>query len=95
MSFKDGQRVMCVMDFSRSSCTEARWLGSPITYPKMHEELVIDGVRGTYLRFRKYDQPFIRAIPVYATWAPEGFVPLAPIEEAIEELMESVITEPA
>ena len=87
MSFKAGQQVMCVMDFSRSSSEEARWLGTPIIYPKMHEELLIDGVRNGYLRFRKYDQPFSQPISNYATWAPQGFVPIAPIEEAIADLM--------
>lgn len=99
MTFRRGQQVMCIADYSRGSVYHPSWVSTiPVdkgNYPKPHEELVVDDVCSHvgmvgWISFAQYG---FGGRPIY--WDPNNFVPLAPLEEEIASLMESTIEEPA
>lgn len=52
----------------------------------MHEELLIVRMHDSHLVFSEYEYVFGQYGP-RTSWCPSGFVPIAPMEEAIADLM--------
>lgn len=91
-----GQQVMCVKDLSGALRVLDGFLrGMPVipqTYPKLHEELIIDEVSDTGVRFYCYDQ-FGGRSPTW--WPHDAFVSTLFMEDSIKDLMKSTVEEEA
>ncbi len=92
MEMKPGMEVMCVKDVNKPLSNQAtgEQFGLPQVYPKIHEELIVDDVCKTGVRFIKYDN---YKIPTY--WPFDAFVPTTFMQDEIGELMESINEEVA